>query len=118
MHFGWQALSPVLPMLASHLVVPWAFAHSTPQAVRSLCWEPSVASDKRFPKLLSTLNVITPRQIQGLVHSLHRVWSTEIVSGAARRFTEEKIAGYTGKHRLVRKWREQSAEVIGSLALA
>src|SRR5438128_588862 len=25
----------------------------TPQAVRSLCWEPSVASDERFAKLLS-----------------------------------------------------------------
>src|SRR5580700_2664224 len=48
-------------------------AELTPQAVRSLCWEPSVASDKRFARLLLTLDIVTPRQIQGLVHSLHRV---------------------------------------------
>ena len=32
-------------------------AELTPQALRSLCWEPSAASDRRFPKLLSTLNL-------------------------------------------------------------
>jgi hypothetical protein len=91
-------------------------AQLTPHAVRSLCWEPSVASDKRFAKLLSTLDVITPRQIQGLVYSLHRVWSKEVVSGETRTRTERLIAQYPGKHRLIRLWREHSAEVIGARA--
>src|SRR5579872_6710453 len=87
-------------------------AQLTPQAVRSLCWEPSAASDKRFAKLLSALDVISPRQIQGLVHSLHRVWSKEVVGGETRSLVEACIARYVGKHRLVRTWRGQSAEVI------
>src|SRR2546425_1049465 len=88
-------------------------AELTPQALRSLCWEPSAASDKRFAKLLSSLDVITPRQIQGLVHSLHRVWSKEVVGGETRSLAETYIARYGGKHRLIRIWRERSAEVIG-----
>ena len=91
-------------------------AQLTPQAVRSLCWEPSAASDKRFAKLLTALDIITPRQIQGLVHSLHRVWSKEVVGGETRSLTETSMARYAGKHRLIRIWRRQSAEVIGARA--
>jgi EH_Signature domain len=91
-------------------------AQLTPQAVRSLCWEPAAVSDKRFAKQLSTLEVITPRQIQGLLHSLHRVWSKEVEGGATRRATETAIARYAGKHRLIRLWREHSAEIIGARA--
>jgi hypothetical protein len=83
----------------------------TPQAVRSLCWEPSVASDSRFAKLLSTLNA-TARQIQGLVHSLHRVWSSEVAVGDTRRHAERLVAQYSGKHRLIRLWREHADEMI------
>src|SRR5262249_50662223 len=66
----------------------------SPQAVRALCWDPAVASDDQFAAVVGELALVSPRQIQGLVYSLHRLWSREVIRGKMRALTEGYIAGY------------------------
>ncbi|MFI5394139.1 MAG: EH signature domain-containing protein [Candidatus Binatia bacterium] len=86
------------------------------RAVRFLCWEPDVATDRRFQQYLDrSTSELRARALQGLVRSCHARWSAELfsklgVGNAVRR----RVSDYDGANRVVRKWRSASDLILGS----
>jgi hypothetical protein len=83
----------------------------TPQALRSLCWEPSIASDPHFMSEMGRSGIaLNARQVQGLVHSLHAQWS--VAPRTFQEWTSRALTTYVGRHRLVKLWKDNASLVV------
>jgi hypothetical protein len=86
----------------------------SPRALRSLCWDPAVALDDRFPAALSRLEKLRPRDLQALVHSLHLAWSRVVAASDLRRIVETALRDYEGPHQLLKRWGANLDQVVGA----
>jgi hypothetical protein len=86
------------------------------EAIKHLCWEPTVVPEPRFADALDRLESLYPRQIQGLVHSLHQVWSPAIADGPSYKRAHDAVVGYSGKHKLIQHWRRHASWIVASSA--
>jgi EH_Signature domain len=86
----------------------------TLRALRYLCWEPEVAMASRFQDYLDqAAGELGARALQGLVRSYHARWSPTFASGAVARRVQQRLAKYRGMHRVLARWREHAAMLLG-----
>lgn len=82
------------------------------RAVRSLAWEPPVATDGRFLAYLeATPEIHSPQVLCGLVWSCHVQWSTALAARPVLQRIRQHLEAYEGDHGLLTQWR-QTAEVL------
>jgi hypothetical protein len=84
------------------------------RTIRKLCWEPEVATDKRFFQCIMDSDLeITARSIRGLVYSAHMKWSTLTKDWtSARKLLGEQINKYNGKNKWLGKWKGIADQII------
>jgi hypothetical protein len=81
-----------------------------PRAMRYLCWEPTVASDKRFLEYLHRDNVsLSARSLQGIVRACHFNWNSVIQASFPKKDSSLEIvrgmvAKYKKPNKIIQKW--------------
>ena len=84
------------------------------RALRYLCWEPDVATARRFQDYLAQgAGELSTRMLQGLVRSCHARWSPSFAAGAAARYVQQCLEKYQGPHRVLAHWRELAEMLLG-----
>jgi hypothetical protein len=84
------------------------------RAVRYLCWQPEVATDKTFQYYLDHEHIpLNARSLQGIVHSCHSRWSPEFAKGQVVTRVRDRLETYKGGNRVVQRWKENSTTVLG-----
>jgi hypothetical protein len=82
--------------------------------VRYLCWEPNVATSKRFLDYLDSSGFeLGARSIQGLVRSCHARWSYDFASGAEISKVKSIVLNYQGSNRAISKWKGSINTLLG-----
>ncbi|MDA8214252.1 MAG: EH signature domain-containing protein [Nitrospiraceae bacterium] len=90
------------------------------RAQRYLCWEPNVASDKRFLEYLQQEQInLSARSLQGIVRACHLSWedvSKESLSkkGSLLEMVRDMIVNYNGPNRILQKWNSSIDIVLSS----
>ncbi len=86
----------------------------TPRTLRSLCWEPEVATTSHFRDYLDqSVGELSTRMFQGLVRSCHAHWSPTFAAGAEVRWLKQRLGTYHGPHRVLAHWREHAETLLG-----
>jgi hypothetical protein len=84
------------------------------RAVRYLCWQPEVATDKTFQYYLDHEHIpLNARSLQGIVHSCHSRWSPEFAKGQVVTRVRDRLETYKGGNRVLQRWKENSTIVLG-----
>jgi len=84
------------------------------RAVRYLCWQPEVATDKTFQYYLDHEQIpLNARSLQGIVHSCHSRWSPEFAKGQVVTRVRDRLETYKGGNRVLQRWKENSTIVLG-----
>lgn len=86
--------------------------HKNPElrALRYLCWEPDVASDKRFFDCLRHEQMsLSARSLQGIVRACHLRWNSVIKEsvlkkGSLLEIVKGLLSNYYGPNRILQKW--------------
>src|SRR6266853_1124383 len=78
-----------------------------PRAVRSLCWNPAIVTDREFQFFLArTQHVLTAPSLQGMICSCHARWSRELAVSESVAMIRDHLFQYSGRNRLLNKWKE------------
>jgi len=86
----------------------------TTRALRSLCWEPDIATDSRFQAYLDqNVGDLSTRMLQGLVRSCHLRWSLAFAAGAVAHCMTRRLEAYRGSHLMLARWREHAEMLLG-----
>jgi len=84
------------------------------RAVRYLCWQPEVATDKTFQYYLDHEHIpLNARSLQGIVHSCHSRWSPEFAKGQVVTRVRDRLETHKGGNRVLQRWKENSTIVLG-----
>jgi hypothetical protein len=87
------------------------------RAIRSLCWNPAVATDKSFSHFLDLVKYIpNSHSLQGLICSAHARWSRDFARSEAVARTKNRLDLYSGANRLLSKWKSSSNMILGPSA--
>jgi len=85
----------------------------TPGAVRYLCWEPQVATTEKFIHCVQTSETsLSPRALQGIVHSCHQRWEDRFAKGPVVKAVRKKISEYEGLSQTIGKWKENLGLIL------
>lgn len=88
-----------------------------PRAIRSLCWEPAVATSQAFQSFLNRTKYVPNAQaLQGMINCCHARWSRELAVGEAVGHVRNRLQEYSGRNRLLNKWKDSASMIIGSKA--
>ena len=84
------------------------------RAIRSLCWNPVIATDRAFQSfLVGTQYVPNAQSLQGMICSCHARWSRELALSDAVGKIREYLNRYSGRNRLLNKWKSSASMIIG-----
>src|SRR6266700_4000808 len=84
------------------------------RAIRSLCWNPVIATDKAFQSfLVGTQYVPNAQSLKGMICSCHVRWSRELALSDAVRKIRDYLNRYSGRNRLLNKWKSSASMIIG-----
>jgi len=87
------------------------------RAVRSLCWNPEVATDKSFSHFLDRVKYVpNSHSLLGLICSAHARWSRELARSEIVARTKYRLDKYSGVNRLLNKWKASSDMILGPKA--
>ena len=82
--------------------------------IRQLCWEPDVATNKRFLKyLIDKRPEMTARSIRGLVYSVHAKWATTTQDSMSLECIKGLIETYRGSNKWMGIWKGIAKDVAG-----
>lgn len=90
------------------------------RAVRYLCWEPDVASNKKFLDFLHREQItLSARSLQGIVRACHKQWASVLKDSVLKKGSViEQIRGmvraYEGPNRILSKWNASLDAVLSS----
>jgi hypothetical protein len=88
-----------------------------PRAIRSLCWDPAIATNRNFQYFLDSVQHIPNAQsLQGLICSCHARWSRELAVSDAVARIRDRLNQYSGPNRLLHKWKASADMILGSKA--
>jgi hypothetical protein len=88
-----------------------------PRAVRSLCWNPAIATDQSFQNFLDRMQHIpNAHSLQGLICSYHARWSREFGLSEAVARIRGRLNQYSGPNRLLHKWKTSADMILGPKA--
>jgi len=88
------------------------------RAVRYLCWETEVASDKRFLQYLERGQItLSTRSLQGIVRACHWNWKTVIQEsylkkGSLLGIVKNMVVKYQGPNRILQKWKSSINNIL------
>lgn len=84
------------------------------RAVRYLCWQPEIATSRRFQLYLDQNTVdLNARALQGLVRCCHAQWSPEFARSQAVTRVRDRMERYKGPNRVLSEWRDNSSIILG-----
>ena len=87
------------------------------RTIRALCWNPAVATDRSFQHFLTrTQYVPNSQSLQGMISSCHARWSRELAVSEAVERIRDRLNQYSGRNRLLTKWKEAASMIIGPKA--
>lgn len=90
------------------------------RAVRYLCWEPDVASTKKFLDYLHHEQItLSARSLQGIVRACHKHWASVLKDSVFKKGSViEQVRGmvrdYQGPNRILAKWKGSIDMVLSS----
>jgi hypothetical protein len=85
------------------------------RVVRALCWEPEAVIDINFHHYLDQAwPDLNPRALRGLILACHMRWSKDLATGYVVGQIRKRLNDYAGKNRLLVRWREAAAMLLGS----
>jgi hypothetical protein len=88
-----------------------------PRAIRSLCWNPAIATDQSFQNFLArTQHVPRAQSLQGMICSCHARWSRELALSVAVERIRDQLNQYSGRNRLLNKWKDSANMIVGAKA--
>lgn len=88
-----------------------------PRAIRSLCWNASVATDQSFQYFLDRVQHVPKAQsLQGLICSCHARWTRELALSRSVARIRDRLDHYSGRNRLLQKWKSSANMILGSKA--
>lgn len=87
------------------------------RAIRSLCWNPAVATDQSFQYFLDRAQHVPKAQsLQGLICSCHARWSREFALSKVVARIRDRLNEYSGRNRLLQKWKSSASMILGPKA--
>lgn len=87
------------------------------RAVRYLCWNPDVATDRSFQYYLDRFHsALNARSLQGLVSSCHAKWSEEFAGSQVVTRILDRLHRYDGPNRLLHIWKARADMILGPYA--
>ena len=87
------------------------------RVVRSLCWNPAVATHPAFQSFLARSQFVPNAQsLQGMICSCHARWSRELALSDAVGKVRDHLNRYSGRNRLLNKWKSSASMIIGPKA--
>jgi EH signature protein len=87
------------------------------RAIRSLCWNPAIATDQSFQTFLTrTQHVPNSQSLQGMICSCHARWSRELGLSEAVQSIRDRLNQYSGRNRLLIKWKDAANMILGPKA--
>ena len=88
-----------------------------PRAIRSLCWNTAIAIDESFQHFLARAQHVPKAQsLQGMICSCHARWSRDLALSDSVRIIRDLLNQYSGRNRLLNKWKESANMIIGPKA--
>jgi hypothetical protein len=88
-----------------------------PRAIRSLCWNPGIATDRAFLSFLArTQHVPKSQSLQGMICSCHARWSRELAVSEPMERIRDHLHQYSGRNRLLNKWKDSAEMIVGPKA--
>jgi hypothetical protein len=91
--------------------------HIQPRALRYLCWEPEVASDKRFLQYMNKEQItISARSLQGIVRACHMKWSHVAQGDEILEIVRDMVSKYQGPNRILKKWNSSINNILSHKA--
>lgn len=90
------------------------------RAVRHLCWEPDVASNKKFLDYLQREQInLSARSLQGIVRACHKQWDSVLKdsvleNGSVIEQVRGMVRNYEGPNRILSKWKASLDAVLSS----
>jgi hypothetical protein len=88
-----------------------------PRAIRSLCWNPAIATAQSFQNfLVRTQYVPNAQSLQGMICSCHARWSRELAVGESVARIKYHLNQYSGRNRLLNKWKDSANMIVGPKA--
>jgi len=87
------------------------------RAIRSLCWNPAIATAQSFQSFLSlTHHVPRAQSLQGMICSCHSRWSRELAASESVERIRDHLHQYSGRNQLLNKWKDSSNMILGPKA--
>jgi EH_Signature domain len=87
------------------------------RAIRSLSWNPTIATDGAFQNYLARKEYIPNSQaLQGMICSCHVRWSRELAVSEAVGRIRQHLRRYSGHNRLLNKWKDSASMMLGPKA--
>jgi hypothetical protein len=88
-----------------------------PRAIRSLCWDPAIATDQSFQYFLDRVQYVpNAHSLQGLICSCHARWSRELAMSQPVARIRDRLNHYSGLNRLLHKWKTSANMILGPKA--
>lgn len=88
-----------------------------PRAVRYLCWNTEVATDRSFQYFLDrSHSILNARSLQGLITCCHSRWSDEFASSQVVARVLDRLNHYDGPNRLLTMWKAHASMILGTRA--
>jgi hypothetical protein len=85
-----------------------------PRAVRFLCWNPILATDRTFQYFLDrSESVLNARSLQGLISCCHSRWSVQFAASQVVARVLDRLNRYSGPNRLLQKWKSHAGMILG-----
>jgi EH_Signature domain len=91
--------------------------HLEPRAIRSLCWNATIATEPAFQNMLDRdERLLNAQSLQGLVCSCHARWSRQFALGTTVTIVRNRLEAYSGHNRLLHKWKSSANMILGPKA--
>ena len=88
-----------------------------PRAIRSLCWNPIIATNQSFQDFLArTQYVPNSQSLQGMICSCHARWSRELALTVAVGRIRDQLSQYSGRNQLLNRWKAAANMIVGAKA--
>jgi hypothetical protein len=83
--------------------------------IRCLCWEPDIATTKRFVRHLQESDIqLTARPLAGLVRSCHLRWDDGFSRSETVAWMRHVIIGYGGPSPVILKWKSKPDAILSA----
>jgi EH_Signature domain len=85
-----------------------------PRAIRYLCWNPDVATDRSFQYFLDrSRHPVNARSLQGMITCCHSRWSEQFASSQVVARVHDRLNHYDGPNRLLTTWKSHASMILG-----